>query len=105
MQALQRLRQETAVGWPNAKQMQVSVHLSQILWHSLKGLECDGWWIERAALHQALNRQGRTLQVSPEQGRFLSWLVGALGVKHAIELGVFTGYSAVCIAQVTAFQN
>ena len=46
-----------------------------------------------------------TLQVSPEQGRFLSWLVGALSVKHAIEVGVFTGYSAVCIAQVTAFHN
>lgn len=39
-------------------------------------------------------------QVSPDQGRFLAWLVATLGAIQAIEIGVFTGYSAVCIAKV-----
>jgi O-methyltransferase len=36
--------------------------------------------------------------VSPDQGAFLGWLVGALGVRTALEVGVFTGYSSTAIA-------
>ncbi len=39
------------------------------------------------------------MQISPDQGRFLSMLVRMIGTKHAIEVGTFTGYSAICIAQ------
>jgi caffeoyl-CoA O-methyltransferase len=39
------------------------------------------------------------MQVAPEQGAFLTILTGALGVQHAIEIGTFTGYSALCIAR------
>lgn len=38
------------------------------------------------------------MQISPEQGRFFSILVAAVGAKNAIEIGTFTGYSAMCIA-------
>lgn len=38
------------------------------------------------------------MQISPEQGRFLTFLIEALGVNRAIELGVFTGYSSICVA-------
>lgn len=39
------------------------------------------------------------MQVSPEQGAFLSLLTAALGVVDAVEVGTFTGYSALCIAR------
>ncbi len=39
-------------------------------------------------------------QVAPEQARFLAWLVEALGVRSAIEIGVFTGYSSLAVALV-----
>jgi caffeoyl-CoA O-methyltransferase len=39
------------------------------------------------------------MQVSPEQGAFLTLLTGALGVTNAVEIGTFTGYSALCIAR------
>lgn len=39
-------------------------------------------------------------QVAPEQGRFLAWLVETLGVRQAIEIGVFTGYSSLAVAMV-----
>jgi caffeoyl-CoA O-methyltransferase len=38
-------------------------------------------------------------QISDEQGTFLSVLVAAAGVKSAIEVGTFTGYSSLCIAR------
>jgi len=39
------------------------------------------------------------MQISPEQGSFMSVIVAALGVKSAIEVGTFTGYSSLCIAR------
>jgi predicted O-methyltransferase YrrM len=38
------------------------------------------------------------MQISPEQGQFMQWLIGALQVRRAIEVGVFTGYSALSTA-------
>lgn len=39
------------------------------------------------------------MQISPEQGQFMDWLVRALGVRRAVEVGTFTGYSALRTAQ------
>lgn len=39
------------------------------------------------------------MQISPEQGAFLTLLARVLGARGAIELGTFTGYSAICIAR------
>ena len=39
------------------------------------------------------------MQISPEQGQLMAFLVRALGVTQAIEIGVFTGYSALCVAE------
>jgi len=38
------------------------------------------------------------MQIAPEQGQFLAWLVRATGVRRAIEVGVYTGYSSLAIA-------
>jgi caffeoyl-CoA O-methyltransferase len=39
------------------------------------------------------------MQISVEEGTFLSVLVRALGVRSAVEVGTFTGYSSICIAR------
>lgn len=39
------------------------------------------------------------MQVAPEQGTFLALLVAALGARRVVEVGTFTGYSALCMAQ------
>jgi caffeoyl-CoA O-methyltransferase len=39
------------------------------------------------------------MQVAPEQGAFLTVLTRLLGARRAIEVGTFTGYSAICIAR------
>jgi predicted O-methyltransferase YrrM len=39
------------------------------------------------------------MQISPEQGAFMTLLTRALGAKEAVEVGTFTGYSAIAIAR------
>jgi predicted O-methyltransferase YrrM len=38
------------------------------------------------------------MQIGPEQGQFLALLVKLIGARRAIEIGVFTGYSALAVA-------
>jgi predicted O-methyltransferase YrrM len=38
------------------------------------------------------------MQISPLQGAFMEVLVRAIGARRALEVGTFTGYSALCIA-------
>ncbi|HUF20136.1 MAG TPA: SAM-dependent methyltransferase, partial [Burkholderiales bacterium] len=35
------------------------------------------------------------MQIAPEQGQFLQLLVRLMGVRNALEIGVFTGYSSL----------
>jgi caffeoyl-CoA O-methyltransferase len=39
------------------------------------------------------------MQISPDQGAFMTLLGRLIGAREAIELGTFTGYSAICIAR------
>jgi caffeoyl-CoA O-methyltransferase len=39
------------------------------------------------------------MQISALQGAFMELLVRAIGARHALEVGTFTGYSALCIAR------
>ncbi|HSJ98209.1 MAG TPA: class I SAM-dependent methyltransferase [Myxococcota bacterium] len=38
------------------------------------------------------------MQISPEQGQLMALLVRMLGAKRTLEVGVFTGYSALAVA-------
>ncbi len=38
------------------------------------------------------------MQIAPEQGQFMAFLVKALNVQNIIEIGVFTGYSSLAMA-------
>jgi predicted O-methyltransferase YrrM len=38
------------------------------------------------------------MQIAPEQGQFMAWLVELMGAQRAVEVGVYTGYSSLCIA-------
>ena len=48
---------------------------------------------EETAQHPMAN-----MQIAPEQGQFMALLVRLMGVKKCLELGVFTGYSALSVA-------
>jgi predicted O-methyltransferase YrrM len=38
------------------------------------------------------------MQISPEQGQFMRFLVECLGARRCLEVGTFTGYSALAVA-------
>lgn len=38
-------------------------------------------------------------QIAPEQGQFMALLVQLSGARKILEIGTFTGYSALCLAQ------
>ena len=64
-----------------------------LLAHSLRETQ------EQKALREMTGTHAHAgMQISPEQGQFMALLVRLLGVRHAIEIGVFTGYSALTVA-------
>ena len=38
------------------------------------------------------------MQITPEQGAFMAMLVRMIGAKKTLEIGVYTGYSSLCVA-------
>jgi predicted O-methyltransferase YrrM len=37
------------------------------------------------------------MQISPEQGQFMALLIKLINASRTIEIGVFTGYSSLCV--------
>jgi caffeoyl-CoA O-methyltransferase len=52
-----------------------------------------------AAETQDVAGERAVMQVAPEQGALMALLCRAIGARRALELGTFTGYSAICIAR------
>ena len=50
---------------------------------------------------ETLNRFGAAagMQIGPEQGTFMTLLARLVGARGAVEVGTFTGYSAICVAR------
>lgn len=47
---------------------------------------------------ESANHPMAQMQIAPEQGQFMELLVQLMGAKKTIEIGVFTGYSSLCVA-------
>ncbi len=44
------------------------------------------------------NMPNAGMQISPEQGQFMRLLIEVLGARNCLEVGIFTGYSALSVA-------
>lgn len=61
--------------------------------------------LEESEAARALREETRSstrwhgMQISPEQGAFMQLVVRLLGARRAIEVGTFTGYSALVVAE------
>lgn len=75
-------------------QMTEALH-AYVLAHSLR---------EDATLHALREETSalpeRNMQISPEQGQFMQLLLRVMGARRCLEVGTFTGYSALAMAQV-----
>lgn len=64
----------------------------------LKASLRDDPLLRRLRAETAKLTMGR-MQISPEQGQFMTLLAELIGVRKAIEIGTFTGYSAISVAR------
>lgn len=55
--------------------------------------------LERVQRETAAMGDISVMQIAPDQGAFLTMLCRIVGAQEALELGTFTGYSAICIAR------
>ena len=53
----------------------------------------------RALREATATMPAAVMQISPLQGAFMAWMVHQFNVRNAIEVGTFTGYSALCVAE------
>ena len=53
----------------------------------------------RRLREETARHQMALMQISPEQGALMALLVELTGARRALEVGVFTGYSALAVAQ------
>ena len=55
--------------------------------------------LERLAAETESETDRAIMQIAPEQGALMGLLCRAIGARRALELGTFTGYSAICVAR------
>jgi caffeoyl-CoA O-methyltransferase len=54
--------------------------------------------IQKKLRLQTASMEGSQMQIAPEQGQFMGFLVRLMGVRRALEVGVYTGYSSLAVA-------
>jgi O-methyltransferase len=65
-----------------------------LLAHSLRESE-----IKRRLRAVTASLEWSGMQIAPEQGQLMALLVELIGARRIIEIGTFTGYSALCMAE------
>ncbi|MSO64295.1 MAG: SAM-dependent methyltransferase [Alphaproteobacteria bacterium] len=55
--------------------------------------------VQRRLREETAQHKAAGMQISPEQGAFMALLVQSIGAKRCLEVGVFTGYSSLVVAQ------
>ena len=76
-------------------------------WPKIEGVltdYVDGNWLREPPLRRRLREEtakmpGAGMQISAHQGQQIGLLARAVGVRRAVEVGTFTGYSSLCIAE------
>lgn len=54
--------------------------------------------VQRRLREETAGLEMARMQIAPEQGQFMALLVSLMGARNTLEVGVFTGYSALCVA-------
>lgn len=54
--------------------------------------------LQRRLREETLRRPDASMLTSPEQAQLLALLVRMLGARRCLELGVYTGYTSICLA-------
>ena len=75
-----------------------SIQLNDELYHYLLDVSLRESEVLKELRQHTAGMRGSMMQIAPEQGQFMTLLVQILGAKKTLEVGVYTGYSALCVA-------
>ena len=75
-----------------------SIELSPALYDYLLGNSLRETEVQRKLRVRTAQLPDHNMQIAPEQGQFMALLAQLLGARRALEVGVYTGYSALCVA-------
>lgn len=76
-----------------------TLYLDDALYHYLQGVSLRETPLLARLRAETLALPEARWQVAPEQGQLLALLIRLIGARRVIEVGTFTGYSALCMAQ------
>ena len=75
-----------------------TLNLTPAVYHYLQTISLREHPILRKLREATHRRNDRNMQISPEQGQFMGLLIELLGAKKALDIGTYTGYSALVVA-------
>ena len=75
-----------------------TITMNDTIYRYLHGVSLRESDVQRRLREETAALEYSGMQISPEQGQLMRMLAGLVGARHAIEVGVFTGYSALSVA-------
>ncbi len=75
-----------------------SVQLTETLYDYMLGASLRETDVQRRLREATESLPGAIMQIPPEQGQFMRLLAELMGAQRCIEVGVYTGYSALSVA-------
>ena len=76
-----------------------TLNLDDALYRYLIDVSVREMPIQRRLREETARLEMAQMQIAPEQGQFMTFLVALMGARKTLEVGVFTGYSALCVAE------
>lgn len=75
-----------------------SIGLDERLYRYLLDVSLREADVLRRLRAETAERENASMQIAPEQGQFMALLVELIGAERTLEIGSFTGYSALAVA-------
>ena len=75
-----------------------TIQLNQQLYDYLLSVSLRECQVLKSLREATADLPGANMQIAPEQGQFMALLVKIIGAKRLIEIGTYTGYSALVCA-------
>lgn len=76
-----------------------TLNLNETLYEYLLSVSLRDTPLHRALRDETNRLEMGMMQISPDQGQFMALLVKLIGARRIIEIGTFTGYSALLMAE------
>jgi predicted O-methyltransferase YrrM len=76
-----------------------TLELNETLYDYLLSVSLRETSIQQALRAETDQLEHAMMQISPDQGQFMALLLQLIGARRVIEVGTFTGYSALAMAQ------